>query len=84
MSDHNGVVKVGNANAHVDKVLTPTVILNPSLDSPLMQDEIFGPILPVITYKTLDDAIAVINQQPKPLVVYFCGKVTSANRHKVE
>jgi aldehyde dehydrogenase (NAD+) len=49
LKDHNGTLVVGNANAPQDKNLTPTVILNPSRNSPLMKEEIFGPILPVLT-----------------------------------
>lgn len=50
LKDHQGRVVVGNANAHDDKNLCPTVVLEPSKESPLMKDEIFGPILPVYTY----------------------------------
>jgi aldehyde dehydrogenase (NAD+) len=50
LRDHQGTVIAGNANAHNDKNLLPTVVLNPSKDSALMKDEIFGPILPIVTY----------------------------------
>ena len=53
LADHGGTVIEGNANADIDKNLLPTVILNPSLDSDLMKEEIFGPILPVFTYKNI-------------------------------
>lgn len=53
LADHGGTVIEGNANADVDKNLLPTVVLNPSLDSALMKEEIFGPILPVFTYKNM-------------------------------
>ncbi len=48
---------VGNPNAHEDGKLVPTVILEPSKDSSVMKDEIFGPILPVYTYKDFDEVI---------------------------
>lgn len=41
---------MGNANAAEDKNLKPTVILNPKKDSPIMTEEIFGPLFPVFTY----------------------------------
>jgi len=49
----------------------PTVVLNPSPDSMLMREEIFGPILPVLGYRTLDDAVAFVNARPRPLALYL-------------
>lgn len=60
LSDHGGTVVIGNENAHQDKNLTPTVVLNPLSESPLMQDETFGPILPIIPVKNIDEAIKFI------------------------
>lgn len=51
--------------------ISPTIIDNPSWDSPVMQEEIFGPILPVIEYKNLAQAIARVNSRPKPLALYY-------------
>jgi aldehyde dehydrogenase (NAD+) len=42
-----------------------------SVDSPVMQGEIFGPILPIIEYDKLDDAIAFVNSRNKPLALYI-------------
>ena len=50
MADHGGEVVFGNKNAHVDFKLDLTVIKNPSKDAPIMKEEIFGPLLPLITY----------------------------------
>ena len=41
---------------------------------PIMQEEIFGPILPILTYDTLEGAIAQVNARPKPLALYFFSK----------
>ncbi len=55
----------------------PTAILNPPCcipvdwNDPVMQDEIFGPILPIIPYSDLDDIIRKINERPKPLALYM-------------
>ncbi|HEY7192965.1 MAG TPA: coniferyl aldehyde dehydrogenase [Gemmatimonadales bacterium] len=46
------------------------VVLNPPLDCALMRDEIFGPVLPIVSYETLDEAIAFIRQRDKPLALY--------------
>ena len=53
--------------------LALTLILNPTADMRVMQDEIFGPILPIIGYQTLDDALAFINDRPRPLALYYFG-----------
>lgn len=50
--------------------VAPTIVANPPLASKLMQDEIFGPVLPVIPYDDLDEAIAIIKQRSKPLALY--------------
>jgi acyl-CoA reductase-like NAD-dependent aldehyde dehydrogenase len=53
--------------------VTPTVILNPEKDTPLMQEEIFGPVLPLITYKTFDEALQYVLSLDKPLATYYFG-----------
>jgi acyl-CoA reductase-like NAD-dependent aldehyde dehydrogenase len=67
------IVAGGQTNAE-DKYIAPTVIDKVSWDSPVMQDEIFGPILPVLEYDELGDAIAQINARPKPLALYLFSK----------
>ena len=79
LADHGGTLIEGNANANLDKKLLPTVILNPSLDSDLMKEEIFGPILPIFTYKTIQEAVDFINKLDKPLAVYYFGKNSWSN-----
>jgi acyl-CoA reductase-like NAD-dependent aldehyde dehydrogenase len=51
----------------------PTIILDASDDMAVMQEEIFGPILPVKTYKKLDEAIDYVNDHPRPLALYYFG-----------
>jgi aldehyde dehydrogenase (NAD+) len=62
--------------------LEPTVVVDPDPDEPLMSNEIFGPILPVITVQSLDDAIRFVNSRPKPLSAYLFTK-TRAVRERV-
>jgi len=52
------------------RLFTPTLVLDAPDDSALMREEIFGPILPIRTYRTLDDAIAWINTHDRPLALY--------------
>lgn len=53
--------------------IEPT-LLNSNFESEAMKNEIFGPILPIITFKSLDEAIASVNKQTKPLALYFFSK----------
>ncbi|WP_416770870.1 coniferyl aldehyde dehydrogenase [Pseudomonas sp. RHF3.3-3] len=50
-----------------------SLLLNVSDEMTVMQDEIFGPLLPIVPYKGLDEAFAYINQRPRPLALYYFG-----------
>ena len=67
------VVHGGKSNAET-KYIEPTLVLNPALDSPLMQQEIFGPILPIVTVKDINQAITFVNERAKPLALYVFTK----------
>lgn len=54
-----------------ERFISPTLIANATWDDPAMRDEIFGPILPVITFTDLDDAIRRVKERPKPLACYI-------------
>jgi aldehyde dehydrogenase (NAD+) len=54
--------------------LGPTVLTNVPPDAAVMQDEIFGPLLPVLSYRTLDEAFALIEEREKPLVLYVFSR----------
>ncbi|ORB75133.1 aldehyde dehydrogenase family protein [Mycobacterium scrofulaceum] len=62
--------------------IQPAVVVDPDPDGPLMQNEIFGPVLPVITVQSLDDAIRFVNSRPKPLSAYLFTK-TRGTRERV-
>jgi len=70
--DHGGKVLCGGADyANRDAKFIPvTIILNPDPNSPLMQEEIFGPLLPVLTVKDHRDAVRFINRREHPLALY--------------
>jgi aldehyde dehydrogenase (NAD+) len=55
--------------------IRPAVLANVKADSAVMQEEIFGPLLPMMTYRTLDEAIAFVNEREKPLVSYIFSRV---------
>jgi aldehyde dehydrogenase (NAD+) len=67
----NQKILVGGQADLSAKYLAPTVVDEVSWDNPLMAAEIFGPILPILTYDSLDEVIAEINQRPKPLALYI-------------
>jgi len=69
MIDANKVVYGGSVDER-NRVIEPTVMSNVSFADAVMEEEIFGPILPVITYKSVDEAIAEIKKREKPLACY--------------
>ncbi len=54
--------------------IEPTVLGNITWNHPVMQEEIFGPVLPVLTYYDLKEAVALVNARPKPLALYLFTK----------
>ncbi len=71
----NGVkIEVGGKYNEEDNFIEPTVVSNLTSKASLAQEEIFGPILPVITYKTIDEAINYVNSKEKPLALYIYSK----------
>ncbi|NJK67657.1 MAG: aldehyde dehydrogenase [Microcoleus sp. CSU_2_2] len=70
----DGDILVGGKVKPEDRYIAPTVLDNVSWDAPVMQDEIFGPILPVLEYDNFGEAIAQINARPKPLALYLFSK----------
>jgi coniferyl-aldehyde dehydrogenase len=80
------VVQVNPANEDLRQQphhkIAPTFIIDPTDDMKVMQDEIFGPILPVKSYKTVDDAIGYVNAKARPLGLYYFGE-DGAEKEKV-
>ena len=68
----------GEACTADNKVFPPTLVFDPPSEAAVMCEEIFGPILPVVTYRALDDAVAYVNARPNPLALYYLD--TSAAR----
>jgi coniferyl-aldehyde dehydrogenase len=60
-------------SASTPRKIAPMLAINPGDDCRLMQEEIFGPLLPVKTYRDLGDALTYINARPRPLGLYFFG-----------
>lgn len=64
-------VDSGGQSAEAERYIAPTVLSNVTWDMPIMSDEIFGPILPVMTYKRLEDVYATLADMKKPLALYI-------------
>ncbi len=77
-----GEIVIGGGSDASSLNIQPTVVVDPAIDEPLMTDEIFGPILPVVTVRNLDEAIEFVNARPKPLAAYLFTK-TKAVRERV-
>lgn len=79
------VIEIGAAKAAGRAhTLAPTVIVNATPDMAVMQEEIFGPILAVATYRDIDEAIAFVNARPRPLALYLFGSDTAVQRKVLE
>jgi len=77
----SGTVVAGGEIDEAACSISPAILVDPDLDEPSMTEEIFGPILPVISYADLDDAIGFVNSRPKPLGLYvFSGNRKVADR----
>lgn len=66
-----GTIFHGGRVNKATRYIEPTIIDNITYDDPIMQEEIFGPLLPVIEYTRLEDVIGMINDHEKPLAMYF-------------
>lgn len=69
--DLGATVVVGGETDRDQKFIAPTVLCDVPTDSAVMKEEIFGPLMPIVTYKHLDEAIVFINKREKPLALYL-------------
>jgi len=72
----SGTVAFGGRADADALTIEPTVVVDPAPDSALMEQEIFGPILPVVGVDTLDEAITFVRARPKPLAAYLFSRST--------
>lgn len=70
----DGKIIVGGDSDRESRYIAPTLLDGVSWDAPVMQEEIFGPILPILEYDNLSEAIARINERPKPLALYLFSR----------
>ncbi|MBX3214676.1 MAG: coniferyl aldehyde dehydrogenase [Labilithrix sp.] len=68
------IIELNPAKEELDpnsRKMAPILLLHPKDEMLVMQEEIFGPIMPIFTYETLDEAIAYVNDHPRPLALYY-------------
>ena len=69
-----GTVACGGQTDKASRYLAPTVVIDPDVESGLMTEEIFGPVLPIVSIDSVEEAIAFVNERPKPLALYVYSK----------
>ena len=69
----NGTIYHGGKYDKAERYLSPTILTDVSPDAPVMQEEIFGPIFPVLTFKEINEVIAFVTEREKPLALYYFG-----------
>jgi aldehyde dehydrogenase (NAD+) len=79
-----GSIYHGGQHFRDDLFIAPTILVDVDANSPIMQDEVFGPILPVFTVQDLDEAIRIINARPPPLGVYVFAEDAEMSRALLE
>src|SRR6476659_1907303 len=79
-----GNVVIGGGSDASTISIQPTVVVDPDPAEPLMTDEIFGPILPIMTVQSLDDAIRFVDSRPKPLAAYLFTKTKSIRERVIK
>ena len=71
VADPAGELPAGAIGSSNTRKIAPVVITGVSDEMAVMREEIFGPLLPVVPYDTLDDAVAYVNARPRPLALYY-------------
>lgn len=69
--DQGGTLITGGQTDDASRFIAPTLIEGMAADSAIMHEEIFGPLLPVITFSDIDEVVTYVNSKPKPLALYI-------------
>lgn len=78
----NAKFEVGGETDSTSKYIEPTIISDLKPEAKLLEEEIFGPILPIVTYNNLDVALTYVNSKPRPLALYIYSK-SKTNTEKI-
>lgn len=80
----DGRILFGGQHDAAERYIAPTVLTDVPLDSSVMQEEIFGPILPVIAWNEPEEVVAIVGRNPTPLALYVFSKSGSTQRYFTE
>ena len=69
----NGTIYHGGKYDKAERYLSPTILMDIHENAPVMQEEIFGPIFPVLTFKEINEVITFVTEREKPLALYYFG-----------
>ncbi|ATO27202.1 aldehyde dehydrogenase family protein [Bacillus atrophaeus] len=81
---NDGIPLTGGKADHKHHKIAPTILDQVKDEAPVMQEEIFGPIFPLFTYRSTDEVIAMVNARPKPLALYLFTNDKTAEQHILE
>lgn len=70
----DGEILLGGKTDEQERFIEPTLLKVTNLDSPVMNNEIFGPVLPIIEFEDKKEALEFVNKRPKPLAFYYFGE----------
>ncbi|WP_299109202.1 aldehyde dehydrogenase family protein [uncultured Winogradskyella sp.] len=80
----NAKFEVGGETDSTSKYIEPTIISDLKPEAQLLQEEIFGPILPIVTYESLDLVIVYVNSKPRPLALYIYSKSKASTKKIID
>ncbi len=82
--EHAGTVEVGGIIDPTDRYIAPTVLVGTAPDAAIMNEEIFGPVLPVLAVESVDEAIDFVNGREKPLALYIFSGDDDTVQHTLD
>jgi aldehyde dehydrogenase (NAD+) len=80
----HGAVRYGGEHDEADRYIAPSVLTDVPLESPVMREEIFGPVLPVIPWNEREEVLALVQRNPFPLATYVYSSDSKAARYFIE
>ena len=69
----DGRIVFGGTTIASERYIEPTLLADVNSDSPVMRQEIFGPVLPMVTFSNIEEVISFVNEREKPLALYYFG-----------
>ena len=84
LEGHGGDELLPRHTDRATRVMAPVIVREPDLDSPIMQEEIFGPLLPIMAVDSIDEAIDFIQARPRPLALYLFSASRDTERRVLD